>query len=49
MALLKDQSLEAMPTDLVGHIYFEVDLEDPSSVEDALEDWIIKSLNISRT
>jgi hypothetical protein len=47
MALLKDHSLAAMPTDLVGHIYFEVDLDEPDTVEAALDDWVKSSLKIS--
>jgi hypothetical protein len=46
MALLKDGSLEAMPTDLVGHIYFSVDLDDPDTVSGALDGWIKSSLHI---
>lgn len=47
MALLKDRSLEALPTDLVGHIYFDVDLDDPRTIEKALENWIVESLKIA--
>lgn len=47
LALLKDRTVATMPTDLVGHIYFEVDLDDPGSVEAALEDWITSSLKIT--
>lgn len=46
LALLKDHSLEAMPTDLVGHIYLGVDLDDPDTVSEALEDWIENSLRL---
>jgi hypothetical protein len=46
LALLKDHSLEAMPTDLVGHIYLSVDLDDPDSVSKALDDWVTSSLRI---
>lgn len=46
MALLKDNSLEAMPTDLVGQIYLSVDLDDPDSVSTALDDWIESSLKL---
>jgi hypothetical protein len=46
LALLKDHSLKAMPTDLVGHIYKSVDLDDPSSVEKALDAWIQDDLRI---
>jgi hypothetical protein len=46
MALLKDRSLEAMPTDLVGHIYLSVDLDEPESVAAVLDDWVIGSLKV---
>ncbi len=46
MALLKDHSLKAMPTDLVGHIYLGVDLDDPDSVTEVLGDWIESSLRV---
>lgn len=46
MALLKDHSLDQMPTDLVGHIYHGVDLDDPGTVGDAVDTWIETSLNI---
>jgi hypothetical protein len=38
-ALLKDCSLEKLPTDLVGHIYYEVDLDEPETVTNALTEW----------
>lgn len=44
MALLKDTSLDAMPTDLVGQIYLSVDLDDSDSVSATLNDWITSSL-----
>ena len=37
--LLRDSSMGSMPTDLVGHIYKDVDLDDSSSVESALREW----------
>jgi hypothetical protein len=45
LALLKDHSLDSMPTDLVGQIYFSVDLDDPDTVGDALTNWIETSLS----
>jgi hypothetical protein len=39
-ALLKDKSIERMPTDLVGKIYKSVDLNKPETVESALHAWI---------
>jgi hypothetical protein len=44
LALLKDKSLEVMPTDLVGQIYHEVDLAKPSTVTKRLDAWITSSL-----
>lgn len=37
--LLKDRSIEDLPTDLVGHIYTPVDLDDTASVGNAVEAW----------
>jgi hypothetical protein len=42
--LLKDTSLETMPTDLVGFIYKSVDLDDPSSVTSAVHEWAREDL-----
>ena len=39
-ALLRDHTIEAMPVDLVGHIYKPVDLDDPAMVSTAIGDWI---------
>lgn len=44
LALLKDKPT-LMPTDLVGHIYHEVDLKKPSTVTKQLDTWITSSLN----
>lgn len=38
-ALLKDKSIKAMPTDLVGKIYTSVDLDKPGTVRKALTAW----------
>jgi hypothetical protein len=46
LALLKDTSVEVMPTDLVGHIYLGVDLDRPTTVSEALDDWIASSLRL---
>lgn len=40
VAILKDRTIERMPTDLTGRIYKPVDLDDPATVRDALESWI---------
>jgi hypothetical protein len=45
-ALLKDRSVERLPTDLVGRIRKDVDLDDLSTVEDALHHWIRDDLNL---
>jgi hypothetical protein len=44
LALLKDKSLKAMPTDLVGAIYDDVELSKPSTVTKKLDTWITKTL-----
>jgi hypothetical protein len=44
-ALLKDRSIDRMPTDLVGRIYHDVDLTDPSTVEKAVKTWIKTALH----
>jgi hypothetical protein len=45
LALLKDESLKTMPTDLVGQIYHQVKLDKPSTVTKRLEAWITSSLS----
>lgn len=44
--LLRDVSVERMPTDLVGQIYKRVDLDDPSTVEAALQEWCEADLRL---
>lgn len=46
-AILKDLSVPAMPTDLVGHIYKTVDLKDHPGTERAVHDWIRDDLGLS--
>jgi hypothetical protein len=46
VALLKDGSIEKMPTDFVGMIYKSVDLEDESTVRDRVKDWLREDLRI---
>jgi hypothetical protein len=46
-ALLKDTTIERMPTDLVGQIYKPVDLNDGATVRGAVEDWIVSDLEFS--
>jgi hypothetical protein len=48
VALLKDGSIEKMPTDFVGMIYKSVDLEDESTVRDRVTDWLKKDLRIGK-
>lgn len=38
-AILKDRTIESLPSDLVGHIYQPVDLDDATTVADALHRW----------
>ena len=45
-ALLKDSSIESLPTDLVGRIYKPVVLRDPTTVEKALHAWIRDDLDL---
>ena len=45
-SLLKDTSIERMPTDLVGRIYKEVDLSKLESVCDTLHAWISDDLGL---
>jgi hypothetical protein len=45
-ALLKDVSIEKMPTDLVGKIYKSVDFDVPQTVNVALHQWIRDDLHL---
>ena len=47
-ALLKDLSIERMPTDLVGHIYKPLDLDDADSVAAAVHGWLRDDLALAR-
>jgi len=44
--LLKDRSVNDMPTDLVGHIYKPIDLDDARTVEGALREWCEDDLQL---
>jgi len=44
--LLKDRSIDRLPTDLVGHIYKSVNFDKPETVRNALHDWIRDDLNL---
>jgi hypothetical protein len=46
IAVLKDKPVEKLPTDLVGRIFTEVDLDDVKTVEKALEKWIVDDLRL---
>lgn len=48
-ALLKDGSIDNLPTDFVGMIYKSVDLDDEQSVATKVRDWIINDLSIKNT
>ena len=37
--ILRDTSVSKIPTDLIGHIYKEIDLSDSSTVEAAVREW----------
>lgn len=45
-ALLKDCSVPQLPTDLVGQIYKNVDLDKPKTISDALHIWLRDDLNL---
>jgi hypothetical protein len=45
-ALLRDASVEKMPTDLVGHIYKRVTVTSPKTVGEAVTDWVTKDVRI---
>jgi hypothetical protein len=47
-ALLKDTSIDKMPTDLVGKIYKSVDLDDPQTVESVMHSWIKDDLGLGK-
>lgn len=44
--LLRDRTVAAMPTDLVGQIYTSVDFDDAQGVGDAMHEWAAKSLGL---
>ncbi len=47
-ALLKDVSMETMPTDLVGRIYKSVDLGAAATVNSAIHEWLRDDLGLGR-
>jgi hypothetical protein len=46
LAILKDEPVKQLPTDLVGKIYKEVDLADSSTVASALHAWVRADLDL---
>jgi hypothetical protein len=46
--LLKDLSIERMPTDLVGFIYKSIDLDEPKTVRAAVHEWAREDLALGR-
>ncbi|MBJ7353472.1 MAG: hypothetical protein JHC98_01480 [Thermoleophilaceae bacterium] len=48
VALLKDIDTPDMPTDFVGHIYKEVDFEDPDAVSRIAHGWAADDLGLGR-
>jgi hypothetical protein len=46
--LLKDSSIDRMPTDLVGLIYKSVDLDDPATVATAVHEWAREDLALGK-
>jgi hypothetical protein len=48
VALIKDGSIEKMPTDFVGMIYKSVDMEDEATVRDSVKDWLKDDLRIGK-
>ena len=48
VAMLKDGSIEKMPTDFTGMIYKSVDLKDEKTVREAVEKWIKDDLRIGK-
>lgn len=47
-AILKDITVNTLPTDLAGQIYHSVDLEDQSSVGEAVRRWAESDLGLRR-
>lgn len=45
-ALLKDTSIQRLPTDLVGQIYKSVDITKPDTVSKAIHEWLRSDLNM---
>ena len=48
LALLKDTSIERLPTDLVGKIYKSIDLECPDEAASVIHVWLRDDLGLGR-
>ena len=46
--LLRDCSVRSMPSDLVGHISKDIDLDQPGTIEVALQEWCEADLGLLR-
>lgn len=46
--LLKDSSIDKLPTDLVGFIYKPIDLDDPATVTAAVHEWARDDLSLGK-
>ena len=46
LAIIKDEPVERLPTDLVGRVFKEVELDKPATVVAALHKWCRDDLNI---
>jgi len=44
--LLKDVTVERLPTDLVGHVYQPTDLDDPATIATTVSHWITEDLGL---
>lgn len=48
-AILKDNAVASLPTDLSGHVYKPVNLDDPDSIKLQVEKWASSDLGLLRT
>jgi hypothetical protein len=46
LGLLKDASIDRLPSDLVGKIYKSVNLDDPVETSQAIHDWLKDDLGL---
>jgi hypothetical protein len=47
-ALLKDETVPKLPTDLVGQIYIDIALSNPTSITQAVHSWLAEDLGLDR-